>query len=189
MILTFRNVYLDNVSTVCGPYEERGPLGPNFDKKYSDLYMREKSFEKAEIRLLEDSIKILLKKTKLKTNDIDLVIAGDLLNQITSSSYGALNFKSPFLGIYTACATSIEGILIGSTFIDSGKVNNALVACSSHNMSCEKQFRNPTEYGSPKPKTATFTATGGASVLLSNKPSKVRVSNGMIGTIVDLNIY
>ena len=187
VILTFRNVYLDNVSTVCGPYEERGPLGHNFDKKYSDLYMREKSFEKAEIRLLEDSIKILLKKTKLKTNDIDLVIAGDLLNQITSSSYGALNFKSPFLGIYTACATSIEGILIGSTFIDSGKVNNALVACSSHNMSCEKQFRNPTEYGSPKPKTATFTATGGASVLLSNKPSKVRVSNGMIGTIVDLN--
>lgn len=187
MILTFRNVYLDNVSTVCGPYEERGPLGHNFDKKYSDLYMREKSFEKAEIRLLEDSIKILLKKAKLKTNDIDLVIAGDLLNQITSSSYGALNFKSPFLGIYTACATSIEGILIGSTFIDSGKVNNALVACSSHNMSCEKQFRNPTEYGSPKPKTATFTATGGASVLLSNKPSKVRVSNGMIGTIVDLN--
>lgn len=187
MILTFRNVYLDNVSTVCGPYEERGPLGHNFDKKYSNLYMREKSFEKAEIRLLEDSIKILLKKAKLKTNDIDLVIAGDLLNQITSSSYGALNFKSPFLGIYTACATSIEGILIGSTFIDSGKVNNALVACSSHNMSCEKQFRNPTEYGSPKPKTATFTATGGASVLLSNKPSKVRVSNGMIGTIVDLN--
>ena len=185
MILNFRNVYLDNASTVCGPYEARGPLAKKFDKKYTDLYAYEKSFEKAEIRLLKDSIKILLKKTKLKSNDIDLVIAGDLLNQIASSSYGSLNLKSPFLGIYTACATSIEGILIASTFIDSGKVNNAIVACSSHNMSSEKQFRNPTEYGSPKPMTSTFTATGGASVLLSNKPNKIRVVNGLIGTIID----
>ena len=188
MILNFRNVYLDNASTVCGPYEAKGPLSKNFDKKYTeDLYCKEKSFEKAEIRLLEDSIKILLKKTKLTSKDIDLVIAGDLLNQIASSSYGALNLKSPFLGIYTACATSIEGMLIGSTFIDSGKVNNALISCSSHNMSSEKQFRNPTEYGSPKPETATFTATGGASVLLSNKPSRIRVVNGLIGTIIDYN--
>ena len=188
MILNFRNVYLDNASTVCGPYEAKGPLSKNFDKKYTDdLYCKERSFEKAEIRLLEDSIKILLKKTKLTPKDIDLVISGDLLNQITSSCYGALNLKSPFLGIYTACATSIEGMLIASTFIDSGKVNNALISCSSHNMSSEKQFRNPTEYGSPKPMTATFTATGGASVLLSNKPSRIRVVNGLIGTIVDYN--
>ena len=188
MILNFRNVYLDNASTVCGPYEAKGPLSKNFDKKYiDDLYCKERSFEKAEIRLLEDSIKILLKKTKLTPKDIDLVISGDLLNQITSSCYGALNLKSPFLGIYTACATSIEGMLIASTFIDSGKVNNALISCSSHNMSSEKQFRNPTEYGSPKPMTATFTATGGASVLLSNKPSRIRVVNGLIGTIVDYN--
>ena len=188
MILNFRNVYLDNASTVCGPYEAKGPLSKNFDKKYTgDLYCKERSFEKAEIRLLEDSIKILLKKTKLTPKDIDLVISGDLLNQITSSCYGAINLKSPFLGIYTACATSIEGMLIASTFIDSGKVNNALISCSSHNMSSEKQFRNPTEYGSPKPMTATFTATGGASVLLSNKPSKIRVVNGLIGTIVDYN--
>ncbi len=188
MILNFRNVYVDNASTVCGPYEAKGPLAKNFAKKYTeDLYCKEKSFEKAEIRLLEDSIKILLKKTKLTSKDIDLVIAGDLLNQITSSCYGALNLKSPFLGIYTACATSIEGLLIGSTFIDGGKVNNALISCSSHNMSSEKQFRNPTEYGSPKPETATFTATGGASILLSNKPSRIRVVNGLIGTIVDLN--
>lgn len=187
MILNFRNVYLDNASTVCGPYEAKGPLYKNFDKHYNDLYCKEKSFEKAEIRLLEDSIKILLRKTKLTPKDIDLVIAGDLLNQIASSCYGALNLKCPFLGIYTACATSIEGMLIASTFIDSGKVNNALISCSSHNMSSEKQFRNPTEYGSPKPMTATFTATGGASVLLSNKPSKVRVVNGLIGTIVDFN--
>lgn len=188
MMLNFRNVYLDNASTVCGPYEAKGPLAKNFDKCYKDdLYCKEKSFEKAEIRLLEDSIKILLKKTKLTPKDIDLVISGDLLNQITASCYGTLKLKSPFLGIYTACATSIEGMLIGSTFIDSGKVNNALISCSSHNMSSEKQFRNPTEYGSPKPITATFTATGGASVLLSNKPSKIKVVNGLIGTIVDYN--
>ncbi len=187
MILEFRNVYLENVSTVCGPYEAKGPLHKNFDKFYTDLYCKEKSFEKAEIRLLEDSIKILLKKTKLLSKDIDLIIAGDLLNQIASSCYGSLKLKSPFLGIYTACATNIEGLLIGSTFIDSGKVNNAIVSCSSHNMSSEKQFRNPTEYGSPKPATATFTATGGASALLSNKPGKIKVVNGLIGTVCDYN--
>lgn len=186
MILNFRNVYLNNVSTVCGPYEAKGPLKNNFDKRYTkDLYCNAKSFEKAEIKLLSDSLKILLKKSNLTKEDIDIIIAGDLLNQITASTFGSLELNTPFLGIYTACATSIEGILIGATFIDAGKANNIITSCSSHNMTSEKQFRNPTEYGSPKPMTATFTSTGAASALLSNKPSKIRVVNGLIGTIVD----
>lgn len=186
MILNFKNVYVNGTSTVAGPYEAKGPLRTSFDKKYQkDLYCGEKSFEEAEVKLLEDSLKILLQKTKKEPKDIDLVIAGDLLNQITSSCYSALKMHSPFLGIYTACATSIEGILIGSTFIDSLKIHTCVAATSSHNMSSEKQFRNPTEYGAPKPATATFTSTGGASILLSDQPSKIRVVNGMIGTIMN----
>ena len=187
MILNFRNVYVLDEATVAGPYEANGPLKNKFDKKYKDLYCKEKSFEKAEALMLRDSLKILLKKSGLKKDDIDLIVSGDLSNQIAASCYGTFDFKSPFLGIYTACATSVEGILIGSSFIDGGKVDNAIISCSSHNMTSEKQFRNPTEYGSPKPLTATFTATGGAAILLSNKPTKIRIKNGMIGTIVDYN--
>lgn len=188
MTLNFNNVYVTGVATVAGPYESKGPLKANFDKKYvKDLYCGADSFEKSEVKLLEESLKILLKKTKVDKKQIDLVIAGDLLNQITSSTYATLDMHSPFLGIYSACATSIEGLLIGSTFIDSGKMKTCIAATSSHNMSSEKQFRNPTEYGAPKPSTATFTATGGASIMLSSKPSKIRVVNGTIGTIVDYN--
>jgi len=108
------------------------------------------------------------------------------LNQITSSCYGTEKFKRPFLGIYSACTTSTEGILLASTLIDDNRIKNAIVSVSSHNMASEKQFRNPTEYGAPKPKTATFTSTGGASVLISNNKSKIKVESATIGKICNM---
>lgn len=186
MTYKYNNVYLDEVSTVVGPYEARGPLGNKFDKSYKDLYNGEKTWEQAEAHLLEESIDILLNKSNKKSSEIDLIISGDLLNQVTSSSYGVLKYNRPFLGVYSACASSVEGIIIASSMIDSKKIKNCVVSTSSHNMSSEKQFRNPTEYGAPKPKTATFTSTGGASVLLTNKKTKIKVESSTIGTVVDM---
>lgn len=186
MTYKYNNVYLDEVSTVVGPYEAKGPLGNKFDKSYKDLYNGEKTWEQAEAHLLEESIDILLNKSNKKSSEIDLIISGDLLNQITSSSYAVLKYNRPFLGVYSACASSVEGIIIGSSMIDSKKIKNCVVSTSSHNMSSEKQFRNPTEYGAPKPKTATFTSTGGASVLLTNKKTKIKVESSTIGTVVDM---
>lgn len=186
MTYKYNNVYLDEVSTVVGPYEAKGPLGNKFDKSYKDLYNGEKTWEQAEAHLLEESIDILLNKSNTEISKIDLIISGDLLNQVTSSSYGVLKYNRPFLGIYSACASSVEGIIIGSSMIDSKKIDNCVVSTSSHNMSSEKQFRNPTEYGAPKPKTATFTSTGGASVLLTNKKTKIKVESSTIGTVVDM---
>lgn len=186
MTYKYNNVYLDEVSTVVGPYEAKGPLGNKFDKSYKDLYNGEKTWEQAEAHLLEESIDILLNKSNTEISKIDLIISGDLLNQVTSSSYGVLKYNRPFLGIYSACASSVEGIIIGSSMIDSKKIKNCVVSTSSHNMSSEKQFRNPTEYGAPKPKTATFTSTGGASVLLTNKKTKIKVESSTIGTVVDM---
>ena len=186
MTYKYNNVYLDEVSTVVGPYEAKGPLGNKFDKSYKDLYNGEKTWEQAEAHLLEESIDILLNKSNKEISKIDLIISGDLLNQVTSSSYGVLKYNRPFLGIYSACASSVEGIIIGSSMIDSKKIDNCVVSTSSHNMSSEKQFRNPTEYGAPKPKTATFTSTGGASVLLTNKKTKIKVESSTIGTVVDM---
>lgn len=187
MTFKFNEVYLNSTATVTGPYENEGPLKGKFDKSYENLYNGEKSWEKAEIKLFEESIDILLNKSKKKKDDIDVVIGGDLQNQIAASCYGTLKFKRPFLGIYSACTTSTEGLILGSVLIDSKRVKNAVVTVSSHNMASEKQFRNPTEYGAPKPKTATFTTTGGASALISSTKSKVKLESGTIGKMCDMN--
>lgn len=186
MTFTYENVFVNNYSVVGGPYEKNGPLGNKMDKTYKDLYAGEKTWEQAEVRMLSDSIEILLNKSKKEVNNIDLLISGDLLNQVSASSYAAYNFKIPFFGIYGACSTSVEGIILMSSLIDGKKIKNGIVSVSSHNTASEKQFRNPTEYGAPKPSTATFTSTGGASVLLSNQKSKIKVESSTIGKVVDM---
>lgn len=189
MTINYKNVYVGDASTIAGVYEAEGPLKKYFDKTYTkDLYFGEKSWEKAEIKLLRDSISLLLKKSKLKEKDIDLIISGDLQNQIATSDYALRNFDIPFLGIYNACATSSEGIIIGSTFIDGKKIDNCIISTVSHNMAAEKQYRNPTEYGAPRPDTATFTVTGGASILLTNKKTNIRVESATIGKVIDKGV-
>lgn len=189
MTVKYNNVYIEDTYTICGNYENDGPLSKYFDKKYEkDLYFGEKSWEKAEVHLLKEANKNLIKKNKLKEEDIDLIISGDLQNQIAASDYMARDFNIPFIGIYEACATIGEGLIIGSTFIDGKKAKKVIVTTSSHNMAAEKQFRNPTEYGTPKPKTATFTATGAASILLSNKKNKVKIESATVGKVIDMGI-
>lgn len=185
----YKNVYISDTYTVCGNYENDGPLSLYFDKKYEkDLYFGEKSWEKAEVHLLKEANSNLIKKCKLKEDDIDLLISGDLQNQIAASDYMARDFDIPFMGIFEACSTVGAGLIIGSNFIEGKMAKRIIVSTSSHNMVAEKQFRNPTEYGTPKPKTATFTATGAASILLSNKKSKVRIESSTIGKVVDKGI-
>lgn len=185
MTFNYKNVYIKDTATICGPYEKDGPLKKYFDKSYNDLYFGEKSFEKAEIKLVKDALVMLMKKTGLKKEDIELTIGGDLLNQITASTYGTYSVGDAFIGIYGACSTSVLGMIVGSNFIDDKRVKNACVVVSSHNMSSEKQFRNPTEYGAPKPSSATFTATGGAACLLTDKKSSVKVDCATLGKVVD----
>ncbi len=187
MTIKFNNVFVEGASTVAGLIEKEGPLRKYFDKTYDDYYFNESSLELAEVKLQNDSIDILLKKIKRKKDIIDLVIGGDLLNQITATCYAVKKYKTSFLGVYSACATTMESIIIGGTFIESGKINNCICTTSSHNLTSEKQYRNPIEYGAPKPKTATFTSTGGASIYLTSKETNVKVTSGTIGTIVDLN--
>ena len=185
MTFTYKNVYVKTTSTITGPYEKDGPLERYFDKSYKDLYFGTDSWEKAEQKLVEDSVKTILKKAKIQKNDIDLVIGGDLLNQITATTYGTKEIGKSYLGVYNACATSVEEIIIASSLIDSKRIKNALCTTSSHNMTSEKQFRNPTEYGAPKPKTATFTATGAASILLTDEKTDIKVESSTIGKITD----
>ena len=187
MTTKYNNVFIEDTYTICGNYENDGPLSKYFDKKYKkDLYFGEKSWEKAEVHLLKEANENIIKKNKLKEEDIDLLISGDLQNQIAASDYMARDFNIPFLGIFEACSTSSEGLIIGSNFIEGKFCKRVLVSTSSHNMVSEKQFRNPTEYGTPKPKTATFTTTGAVSILLTNKKNKIKIESSTIGKVVDM---
>ena len=138
--------------------------------------------------MLGECIDILLQKTKKKINSIDALISGDLLNQIVSSSFNAAKLSIPFIGIYAACSTSTLGLLIAANMIEVGQAKNIITSVSSHNCTSEKQFRQPVEYGGPKPKTATFTVTGGASAYLSNNKSKIKIESGTIGNVIDLGV-
>ncbi len=185
MTFTYDDVYVQDTATIAGPYEKKGPLKKYFDKTFDDLYFGENSWEKAEIKTVKESLKLLHKKVGLKRKEVDVILGGDLLNQITATTYGAYNFSKCFLGLYGACSTSVEAMILGSVLIDSQKVSNAIVTVSSHNMAAEKQFRNPTEYGAPKPKSATFTATGSASLLLTHEKTDIKVESSTIGQMID----
>lgn len=135
----------------------------------------------------KEVLSILKDKTGLKDDDIDLIVAGDLLNQLCATSYAIKDLNRPYLGVFSACATSAESLIVASKFLDNKKSSNSICLTSSHNLAAEKQFRNPTEYGYTKPKTATFTSTGAAAILLTNKKTNIKITNYTIGTIKDLN--
>ena len=185
----YDNVYIKDSYTIGLTYEGKGPLKDSFDKVFMDnLYYNEKSFEKAEIKMLNDSINGVIVKSKNKENDIDLIISGDLQNQIAASDYAIREFNIPFLGIFNACATYGEGLIIASNFIKNSNYKNIIVSTSSHNMVSERQFRNPTEYGTPKPEYSTFTASGAVSTIVTSKKSKIKITSSTIGRVMDAKI-
>lgn len=179
------DVYIESIGTSVGKLESEGPLGKYFDVRYDDHYIGEKSYEKAELKMLQDAIGCCLKKVTKKYQNIDVFLGGDLNNQITSSNYMARDFRRPFIGLYSACSTVALALINASLLIDSKAIKNANVFVSSHNATAERQFRYPIEYGIQKKLTSTFTATGAVSVLLSNQRSKVRVESVTLGRVID----
>lgn len=185
MTFKYSDVYINETATVTGPYEGKGPLSKYFDHSYEDLYFDCKTWEQAESKSISDATDILLNKIGMTRFDIDVFISGDLLNQITASNYAGTNMPASYIGIYAACATSTLGLTVGANMIESNQANKVLCATSSHNNGAEKQFRYPVEYGGPKPKTTTFTSTGSAVALLSNKKSNIRIESATLGTVTD----
>ena len=188
MTIKYNNVYVEDVSTVAGPFVNNGPLKDKFDKVYSDFYDGEDTFEKCEIKNLEEVVRILLNKTNKKEKDINVALSADLMNQITISNFVYSKFSIPYLGVYNACASVCEEILIASSMIDGKKINNAICTTSAHNLTSERQYRNPIEYGAPKPKRSTFTCTGATALMLTNKNSDIKVNSATIGKVIDMGV-
>lgn len=183
--ITFQNVYVTSRGCAVGPLEASGPLKGKFDICFDDLYCNEKSFEKAEQKLLYSAIDATMRKSKVVMKDVDLLCGGDLLNQLLSSHYVARDFHRPFLGMYAACATSSALIGQAAIWVEHGYAQYALAFTSSHVATAERQFRYPNEYGIQKKETTTSTVTGAGAILLSNKPGNLKVTAFTPGEIVD----
>ena len=179
------NVYIADSFTIAGPFEKEGSV-KDFDMTLEDFYFKKHTFEQAEIKMQKVVIDNLLAKNHLLPKDISLLVSGDLSNQIGASSYAASFYDFPYLGVYSACASFVESLFTAATFIESKTKANALCVTSSHNLAAEKQFRYPTEYGAPRPKTSTFTATGSVAVLLTKNETPVKLESYTVGTVVDM---
>lgn len=186
-MVTFQNVYVNARASVAGPQEAKGPLKDLFDKTYDDPYCNEKSFEKAEQAMVYDACDIALRKTNLHLSDMDVIIGGDLINQLTSSHYFARDTHVPFIGMYGACATSSLVIGQAAIWVEHHLATHAMAFTSSHVATAERQFRYPNEYGVQKKETTTSTVTGAGALVVSQQKSNIRIAAFTPGKIVDWN--
>ncbi len=192
---------LQCAATAVGKKEHEGPLGGYFDiHDDSDMYGKS-TFEQAESEMQRLALNLALSKIKARPEEVDAVFAGDLMNQCTGSSYGLADFGIPFFGLYGACSTVAEAMILASVTVDRGVFSRVAAVVSSNNGSAERQFRFPLEYGSQRPPTAQWTVTGagafilgsddaytnalGESVSLDGMP---RISEAVPGRIVDMGI-
>ncbi len=184
--MKFKNVYINNYYSLLGKDEYNPIIYKNVDKVLDTYDRKNKSYEISESIYQDICLNGLLKKINKKSNDIELLIGGDLQNQILASNFNARNYNIPFLGVFSACASFVEGLIIASSFVDSNKIKNAVVISSSHNLVNEKQFRYPVEYGYLRKKVNSFSATGSVSVIVSQEKSKIKIESATIGKVTDM---
>jgi len=185
--LMFKNPpFITSWASLVGPKEGEGPWGPHFDKVFEDYLLNEESWEKAETKMLREAVIMSLSKQGLKPGDAELFLAGDLLNQIISSSYAAREINIPFLGLYGACSTMAESLLVGAVMIDGGFYQRVVAATSSHHYTAERQFRSPIEQGVQKVPSSQWTATAAGSVVLQSTGAGARITCATVGKVVDM---
>lgn len=178
---------ISECSSIVGPKEAEGPLCKYFDQTLEDEFWGEKSWEKAESKIIKENVSTLIGKSGVSTNDIDLVIAGDLLNQCISSSFGLRDSNIPYWGVFGACSTFVESMSIGAICVEAF-AKNVICATSSHFCSAEKQFRFPLELGNQRPPSAQWTVTGSGAALISKNGSGPFITHITPGKIVDMGI-
>lgn len=175
-------------AAVGGPFEGNGALANDFDILTEDLWLGQDSYEKAEKVLLEHACNRAIEKAKLQKEDINFMLSGDLMNQIISSSFAARTLEIPYLGIFGACSSSMEGLALAAQLIDSKAAKYVLTSASSHNAAAEKQFRYPTDYGVQRPPTAQWTVTGAGAAVVAYNGDGPKVTSATMGRVIDMGI-
>ncbi|MBR7141456.1 MAG: stage V sporulation protein AD [Clostridia bacterium] len=188
---TRQTIFFNNPPSIVGKMavggckEGDGPVGKYLDKVHCEDKIGEKTFEKAEIDMLTEAATGAIKSSGIKKEDVDLFIAGDLLNQITSSSYVARDLGIPYAGIYSACSTMSEGLALASMMLNAGYFDNILCATVSHFATAERQYRYPLEYGCQRPPYAQWTVTGAGATMLSRGGNGPKITGATFGKVVD----
>ncbi len=177
-----------SVSTIAGTKECQGIIGRYVETALSDDMYGESTYEKAECKMLSHVIDGAIANAGLKRDEVDLIVSGDLLNQIVSSSFAARDFSIPFLGVYGACSTMAESLAVGAAFIDGGFCRRVVAATGSHFASAERQYRYPLELGCTRPPQAQWTVTGAGGALIASEGNGVRITGATLGKVVDFGI-
>jgi len=193
--LFFNNpVYISSGGSVVAKRESLGPIGNYFDEVIDGGALK-KTFEMQELQMLKRAIVISAKKSKLQLSDIDMLFAGDLLNQITTSCFAARDLGLPFIGLYSACSTLTQALAVGASFINAGYFNTVACATASHFASAERQFRNPLEYGAQRPPYAQWTVTGAGCTILTKGDemgnlhnASPRITSATYGRVIDFGV-
>lgn len=179
---------LISAAAVVGPMEGQGLLREYFDYIYSDNICGQASFEKAERHMVQNACYLALNKVQKIPKDMDYFLAGDLLNQTTTSNFSAVQLEIPFFGLYGACSTLAESLSLAAMLIDGGFANYILAATSSHNCTSERQYRYPTEYGGQRPPYAQWTVTGAGAAVVAKEGTGPRITCITTGKVVDMGI-
>ncbi len=182
-------VYISSYAAVAGKKEGEGPMGKCFDRIETDSHFGQKTWEQAESRMQQETIYLAMEKASLSPDDIDIILAGDLINQCTSSTYSLRPFGVPFMGLFGACSTMAEGLIAGSLILSSGAGKRCAAATSSHFSTAERQFRFPLSYGGQRPPAAQWTCTASGAVVLDTETKGApKICGACIGKITDLGV-
>ena len=181
-------VYIGAWATVAGKKESQGPLGHGFDIKSMDTKFGERTWEQAEKKMQQLALHKLLDKGGLTAKDIDLVFSGDLLNQCIGSSFTLRNTGIPHLGLYGACSTMAQSLLLAAMAVGGGYADRVVAMTSSHFAGSERQYRFPLGYGGQRTPTAQWTVTGSGAALVTSEPGSIAIESATIGTVTDLGI-
>lgn len=175
-------------ASVAGKRESEGPLAYTFDIKCRDTYFGQKTWEQAEKYMQQQALRKLADKAGMVLGEFDLVFSGDLLNQCIGSSFSLRNLGIPHLGLYGACSTMAESLLISALTVGGGFMDKAVAMTSSHFASSERQYRFPLGYGGQRTPTAQWTVTGAGAALVCRKGKGPKITSCTIGTVMDLGI-
>lgn len=180
---------------IVGVKEGQGPLGKWFDTVLEEDTFGEKTWEKSESKMLKEAVKMAITRGGKAESEIEAILTGDLLNQLMSSAFMARDMQIPFIGLYGACSTMAESLLVGSVLIDGEYGNNIIAGASSHYCTAERQFRMPLEHGNQRPPSAQWTATAAGAILLAandnqtaNEPKTLIVDNSTANPITEKRV-
>ena len=187
--LVYKNpVWVRAYAAAVGPKESEGPLGGLFDICHAEDLLGCASWELAESALLRECVEKCMEKGGVPRGGLGVMLSGDLLNQLMASGFAARDLGEPFLGIYGACSTFVEGTLLAAALVDGGYQDNALVSASSHFCTAERQFRYPLEMGTQRPPSAHWTCTAAGALLLDRGKAAAKVESATLGRVVDYQV-